>query len=301
MKKQLLAAAVAASMATVATADISISGVAKANVTNGNSTIEADIKIVGKADATSVVANLSLDKGMNKGSASSHTTSASGVATATDSTATDAMVEDLYLTSSFEGINIKAGEWRSGKSELDQTSTAVTRYNLSTKVGGVGIAFEDNGTTSDVTVSGSIAGVSVKHKIKNNANSDSETWISGSVAGVDFAWNEEDTANVKSTATTLGATVGGIGIKYVKIDSDEANGVASDGYVGKGDYKDASALGVSASVAGNKVTIKAIDEDGTDSNKVILTRPMSGATFEATYTDKDGNNDTLDLELAVKF
>jgi len=283
MKKQLIAAAVAATMTSVAMADISITGATKANVTNGNAAIEADLKITGKSGDTSVVANIALDSGVDTG------------AQAGD------MVEDLYLTTSVEGVKIKAGAYRSGKSELDQTSaTPSARYNLSTTMGGITATYEATSSSHDLTLGGTVAGVSIKHKMKQN--DDTETWVSGSAAGVDLSWNQEETDSTgnQDTAIVASTSVSGIGVKYVKIDSDA--GTATDGYVTKATgVKDATAVGISTSMAGNTVTFKGIEVDGVDSQKVIVNRKLaSGATFEATYTDADAG-DTLDLELAVKF
>jgi len=283
MKKQLIAAAVAATMTSVAMADISITGATKANVTNGNAAIEADLKITGKSGDTSVVANIALDSGVDTG------------AQAGD------MVEDLYLTTSVEGVKIKAGAYRSGKSELDQTSaTPSARYNLSTTMGGITATYEATHSSHDLTLGGTVAGVSIKHKMKQN--DDTETWVSGSAAGVDLSWNQEETDSTgnQDTAIVASTSVSGIGVKYVKIDSDA--GTATDGYVTNATgVKDATAVGISTSMAGNTVTFKGIEVDGVDSQKVIVNRKLaSGATFEATYTDADAG-DTLDLELAVKF
>ena len=272
MKKQLIAAAVAATMTSVAMADISITGSTKANVTNGNAAIEADLKVVGKSGDTSVVTNFSLDQNT---------------------------VEDLYLTTSIEGVKIKAGSYRSGKSELDKTTDASARYNLSTTMGGITATYEATSSSHDLTLGGTVAGVSIKHKM--NQDDSTETWVSGSAAGVDLSWNQEEAANGnQDTAIVASASMNGIGVKYVKIDSD--TGTPTDGYVTKSNsVKDATAVGISTSMAGNTVTFKAIDVDSKDSNKVIITRPLaSGATFEATYTDADAG-DSLDLELAVKF
>jgi hypothetical protein len=288
MKKQLLIAAVAASMTSVAMADVSISGSSKANVVDGAASIEADLAVVGKSGATSVVANISLDTGMNPG---------------------DAIVEDLYMTSSFEGVNIKVGEYRSGKSELDQTSTdATARYKLDTTFGGITVAHEGNAAASTNewtnTVSGSVAGVSISHSMKQNKNT--ETTLSGSLSGVNLTWNREhtDAGSKNDTAITVSTEMNGVTATYVKLDTDTA--VDTDGYVGKFTTtagKTASAFGLSTSVAGNTVTLKAIDNNNTDSSKIIVNRVLaSGATFEAVYTDNSGTTkDTLDLELAVKF
>jgi len=307
MKKQLLIAAVAATMGTAAMADVSITGSAKANVKNGNASIESDLVVTGKSGATSVVAKISLDSGMNAGSqAASTSTGASGVTAVGAVTATDAIVEDLYLTTSFEGINVKVGEYRSGKSELDQTSSAASqRYNLSTTMGGITATYEATASSHDLTLGGSVAGVSVKHKMKQN--DDTETWVSGSFGGVNASWNQEhdDSADTNDTAITVDTTFNGVTAKYVKIDAEGAT-VVSDGYVGKfslGANEEASAFGLSTAVAGNTVQLKKIDINDVDSTKVIITRPLaSGATFEATYNDSDtDSSDFLDLELSVKF
>ena len=287
MKKQLLIAAVAASMTSVAMADISITGSTKANVLDGAPSIEADLKITGKSGDSSLVANIALDSGVDTG------------AQAGD------MVEDLYVTTSLMGVNAKAGAYRSGKSELDQTSAAPSaRYNLSTTVSGVTATYEATKDTHDLTLGGTVAGVSIKHKMKQN--DDTETWVSGSFGGVNLSWNQEhdDSADTNDTAISIDTTMNGVTAKYVKIDA-EGSTVVSDGYVGKFDLdanEDASAFGLSTAVAGNTVTLKKIEIADADSNKIIINRPLgNGATFEATYTDKDAADDTLDLELAVKF
>ena len=304
MKKQLLIAAVAATMSVSAMADISIAGSAKANSINGVVSIESDLVITGKSGDTSVVAKISLDSGMNAGTDATNVFTATGTADTAGGTPTDAIVEDLYLTTSFEGVNIKIGEYRSGASELDQTSAAAsTRYNLSTSMGGITVAYEATAGASDVALSGTVSGVSVSHKIKSS--DDTETTVSGSLAGVSLTWNNEhtDSGDKNDTAITVSTDFNGVGVKYVKIDSD--TGTVSDGYVGKFDLEanqEASAFGVSTSVAGNTVTFKKIDINNVDSTKVILTRALaSGATFEAVYTDNDTAADVLDLELAVKF
>jgi len=286
MKKQLLIAAVAASMTSVAMADISITGSTKANVLDGAPSIEADLKITGKSGDSSLVANIALDSGVDTGNQAGD------------------MVEDLYVTTSLMGVNAKAGAYRSGKSELDQTSAAPSaRYNLSTTVSGVTATYEATKDTHDLTLGGTVAGVSIKHKMKQN--DDTETWVSGSFGGVNLSWNQEhtDSGDKDDTAISIDTTMNGVTAKYVKIDSD--TGTVSDGYVGKFDLdanEDASAFGLSTAVAGNTVTFKKIEIADADSNKIIINRPLgNGATFEAIYTDKDAADDTLDLELAVKF
>jgi hypothetical protein len=283
MKKQLLIAAVAASMTSVAMADISISGAAKFNSLDGAYTHEADLTIAGKSGDTSVTANISLD-GTAGGAAVPIT------------------VEDLYVSTSVAGVSVKMGGWRSGKSELGTTSAVVTeRVSVSTSFGGLSLAYEDAGTTNSTTIGGSLAGVAVSHKIAQDK--DTETKASGSIGGVSVAvFNKESAAGANDTSTTLTTEVQGVTLTYSRIDSD--NGTATDGYITKAasGVKEADAMGVKTSISGNTVQFKAITVDGTDTNKVIVTRALgAGATFEATYSDTDNVDASLDLELAVSF
>jgi len=276
MKKQLLIAAVAASMTSVAMADISISGAAKFNSLDGVYTNEADLTIAGKSGDTSVTANISLDGTFS--------------------------VEDLYMKTTVAGVAVKMGEWRSGKSELGETSaTASDRVNVSTTFGGLSLAYEDTGSTNSTTIGGSLAGISLSHKIKKST--ETETKASGSMGGVSVKVHSINSATDKTdTSITLSTEIQGVTLTYSKISSD--TGTDTDGYITKvtgNDVTAADAIGIKTSIAGNTVQFKAITVDGADTNKVIVTRALgAGATFEATYSDTD-SADTLDLELAVKF
>ena len=278
MKKQLLIAAVAASMTSVAMADISISGASKVNAKGGVYTMEADVTVTGKSGDTSVVAKIALDE------------NSAGVSN---------VVEQLYATSTVAGIAIKVGKYKSGKGELGQAGGNTTnRVSASTSFGGVKLGYTDKSGAAgtDVSISGTIAGLKLSHKIKDTST---ETKASGSMGGVNASVHtkEADTGPT-DTSYTLKTEVQGIALTYVNTTSD--NGTSMDGFIGKTTgVNAASAIGIATSIAGNKVTLKSIDIDGTDNKKLIVTRKLaSGATFEATYDD---NADSLDLELAVKF
>jgi len=277
MKKQLLIAAVAASMAGVASADISISGAAKFNATDGVYKHEADMKITGKSGDSSVTANLAMD-----------------------GTTSGINIEDMYLSTAVAGVNVKMGGWRSGKNELGVTSGTSERVNVSTSFGGLSLAYEDTGASNSTTVGGALAGVALSHKIKQSTAT--ETKASGSIGGVSVkVHSKESAASETDTSTTLTTEVQGITLTYSRIDSDA--GTDTDGYITKDTgVNEADAIGVKTSISGNTVQFKAITVDGTDTNKVIVTRALAaGATFEATYADTDAVDATLDLELAVKF
>jgi len=279
MKKQLLIAAVAASITSVAMADISISGASKVNAKGGTYTMEADVTIKGKSGDTGVVAQISLD----------------------DITNANNTVEQLYATSTVAGIAVKVGKYKTGKGELGHAGgNTANRVSASTSFGGVKLGYSDKSgdAGTDVSISGTIAGLALSHKIKDTST---ETKASGSMGGVSVSAHTKDNDNGNTdTSVTLKTEVQGISLTYVDTTSDA--GTKMDGFIGKATGTTvlaASAIGISTSIAGNKVTLKSIDIDGTDNKKLIVTRALaSGATFEATYDD---NADTLDLELAVKF
>jgi len=272
MKKQLLIAAVAATMATASMADVSISGAAKFNVKNSATTYSTDLMIAGKAGDTTANYKLKLTK--------------DGFET-----------ETATVTTAIGGVTVKAGAWKSGANELDHESeNAANRVNVSGAMGGLKLTLEaDDDTGTDIAVSGTVAGVTISHK--ENSNDSNETTVSASMGGVSVSLNrEEDSSGNQNTATTVSGSMGGISMKYVQIESDTTT--VTDGYVGATTLTEGSALGLSTSIGGNTVTVKAIEIDNVDNTKVIITRPLNGATFEAVYDD---NADSLDLELAVKF
>ena len=274
MKKQLLIAAVAASMTSVAMADVAISGAAKFNVKDSVSTYSTDLNVVGKAGATTATYKLKM--------------SATGFET-----------ETATVSTSTNGLNIKAGAWKSGANDLDhESAAAVARYTVSTEMGGMKVAVTDDSNGADVTLSGTIAGVKISHT--DRSDDTNETTVSTTMGGVSVSLNrEEDASGNENTATSVSTSMDGISVKYVNIETD--NGTVCDGYVGKFTLtagQDASAFGISTSAGGNKVTLKRTEIAGTSNNKFIVTRPLNGATFEATYDD---NAESLDLELAVKF
>ena len=272
MKKQLLIAAVAATMSSVAMADVSISGAAKFNVKDSVSTYSTDLNVVGKAGATTATYKLKM-------------------------TAAGFETETATVSTAVNGLSVKAGAWKSGANELDQESTAaVARYSVSSTMGGVKVAITDDSNGADLTVSGSVAGVALSYTDRSDEST--ELSASASMSGVNVSFNKEEAANGDTnTATTVSTTMSGITLKYVDINTDA--GTVSDGYVLNGSVlADATAFGISTTVAGNTVTLKKTDIDGTTNNKFVITRALNGATFEATYDD---NAESLDLELAVKF
>jgi len=318
MKKQLLIAAVAATMTTVSMADISITGGAKINYTNTDYELatkndsnafahDIDLKVVGQSGTTKVVVVMANE------TADGNT---SGTADGFD-------LEDRYVSSSVGDVNVKVGSWDNGNDFVSASSRADGKFSANTTVGGVKITYDAaNASDEAVTVSGSMSGVNASYKQETAGE---EIKLSTTVQGISLAYHADnsDTANSDTSSIEVSGEVSGVTVSYAQANAD--SGATIEGDTWMGDFEGASdaydltadqdvtAIKVSTAVAGNTVSFTRTDIDGvtgenTEINKFMVTRPLaSGATFEATYTDlTDAYSTTtdftkLDLELAVKF
>jgi hypothetical protein len=277
MKKQLLIAAVAATMSSVAMADLSISGNAEVTLAQNSTSIETNVALRGSADAGSVTIDL---------------TNTSGTAAAPFA------IKNAYMNTSVAGVAVKAGTWKSGASNFGRSSVKAGAYSLTTSMGGVKAVYEETGTGSSnsVTLSGSVSGVAISHKIAQQGDA-TETKVSGSVAGVDAAYHVKDSGTAKNTAMTLSTSTNGVKISYTSIDLETAltgmDGAIADttSAVAVGTH---SAIALTTSVAGNSVTFKRVDLNSVKTNKFIVSR----GNMKATYND---TTEKLEVELSVKF
>ena len=291
MKKQLLIAAVAATMASVSMADVSISGGATANINSvsGADTTYAsdiDLKIVGKAGATSATVDLEF-------LTSAEEATTDGVTTQQN------LVKNAYISTNIGGANIKVGDWYGSDSLLgngsnDNTEGLSVDYTMS----GVKVQYEAQGASDSVTISGTVGGVAISHEI---FDAKTDTKFSGSAAGVAITYRkiDADANDDDQSSLEVSTEVSGVTVSYAKVDNNVEK--ASDAFFGEVDITDATGFALSTSVAGNKVTFKSLDMDNVDTNKVIVSRPMAGGTFEATFADTDGKPSSVDLELKVSF
>jgi len=322
MKKQIVAAAVAATMSSVALADISITGATKINytateydnsVTSNAVKNETDVKITGKNGDTTVVISIEADDADNG-------SSYSGLD-----------LEDVYMTTKVGDITVKAGDWDNGNNFLRASSRTNNQLELGTTMGPIGVTYwSGHGTGDDkITLKTDLGGVGLKYVSQAK---DSELVASANVAGIGVTYHldNNNTANTDKSSIELTGKLGDFGVKAVRIDTD--SGAVADGDTWAGDFEgttsgayeshegaDVTAIEVSTNMAGNGVKFIHTKVDAlagstssgsadADANKVVITRPLaSGATFELTYTSQDvsGNtaesSDSLDLELAVKF
>ena len=325
MKKQIIAAAVAATMTSVAFADISITGSTKVNfkakdtdatteVSTNTVSTEHDLKVVGKNGDTSYVVSMEMDNAEDSG----------------------IDIEDNYITTKVGDINLKVGDWDNGNNYLRESSRSNDRLEASTTVGPVDVTFwSGHGDNHDkITLKTDLNGIALKYVTQND---DEEYVVSGSVAGINASlhMDNNDAANTDKSSLELSTKLNDIDVKVVTIDTDTGAYFGGDTWVGDWEHSstersagqglwqaengmDLTAVSLATSMAGNKVEYRHIkaDQDGSTAsnstdrtiNRFIVTRPLaSGATFELMYTDAEEQGDAaasyseLDLELSVKF
>jgi hypothetical protein len=284
-------------MASVSMADVSISGGATANINSvsGADTTYAsdiDLKIVGKAGATTATVDLEF-----------LTSSEGTVTTATDTGATAGsltnFVKNAYISTNVGGANIKVGDWYGSDSLLGNGSNDnIEGLSVDYTMSGVKVQYEAQGASDSVTISGTVGGVAISHEI---FDAKTDTKFSGSAAGVAITYRkiDADANDDDQSSLEVSTEVSGVTVSYAKVDNNKAK--SSDAFFGDVTITDATGFALSTSVAGNKVTFKSLDMDNVDTNKVIVSRPMAGGTFEATFADTDGKPSSVDLELKVSF
>ena len=325
MKKQLIAAAVAATVSAAALADISITGNAQVNYTNVDNagttpdtnkfTQETALKIVGKTGDTSVVIGLG---GNGFDATSDDNTGAAASGEQVD-------VEDLYMTTKVGDISIKAGTWDNGNNELRQSSRGTGKFQANTSVGGIDLQFNTSSagaSAEEFTVGTNVGGVALSFTQKNSGET---VKASTSVAGVNLKYLglPSDSTSADKSYVELSTKVGSVDVKVGQATADASATIDGDTWMG--DFEDTSggaydlsagqdvmSIELATDIAGNRVAFRNTKIDGkanedTDFNKLIVTRPLaSGATFEVTYVALDdygtsNDTDTLDLELRVNF
>jgi len=326
MKKQLLIAAVAATMTSAAFADVSISGDAKYEYKNiedvNNSTTntghtEVNLSVVGKMGDTKVVLNSEYN----------------------GAGAANFDVEDMYIQTKIGDVTVKAGDYATGTSailgEIDNGARSTDKVSLSTSVGGAKIAYSTTpgaGSSDSVTVSTAVAGFDVA--VKEASDSYTAFAISGDVAGfgVRLEQQNSDTANSDVTFGNVTKEVNGITLGYAWISADDsADTVTEDdssifavemGQAANAGQKTnvngVAQISAKTSIAGNTVTVKAgtlkakSSYQDADFTQVDVKRALaSGATLALTYTDADTaaiatgtaqtDTSTFEADISVKF
>ena len=324
MKKQLLIAAVAATMGTAAMADVSITGDAKfeyfntetATASTNKTNTEMNLSVKGKNGDTAVVINVEVNGHGDD----------------------QIDIEDMYMTTKIGDVTVKGGDYATGTSailgEIDNGGRANDKVTISGSNGGVSWYAGNSGTSGGSTqidgnmfVGASMDVAGWKVQAKHNSATVDSFGISGDVAGLGIRLEQKNdtAANGDVTFGNLAYSTNGIDLGYAWIDADKAGKVteddssifavemATDGGVAIATATGITQVSAKTSVAGNSVTVKSGSvEKGIsaaadlDFMQVAVSRPLaSGATLAATYTDKDDSATTdtqiLELDLSVKF
>jgi len=321
MKKQIIAAAVAASVSAVALADISITGSTLVNYTytdkdNGTSSNgfknETDLAITGKSGDTTVVMKLALDEGQSTSNGANVTTTSTSAVTAASNTTgigvtsgaggqsfkvTDdghthtltqtsnvgnsLALEDVYLTTKLGDIDLKVGDWDNGDMPLRASSRGRNKVQVGTNVGGLGLTWVSGAQQGD------------------------EVAVSADIAGVKVGYKKKE---AKAADYSVKADVAGFAISHVALTSNTANkdrtvteisttaggigiklgmaeadsGATINGNSWMGDYEGEAAASAYTLAAGMDVTAVELSTS-MDGNKV---------TFRHASMDKDTSSST---------
>ena len=325
MKKQLLIAAIAATMGTAAIADVSITGNAKYKYTN------ADVSgTAGSTNSAAGEVNLIVDG--SHGDTKIHVEQEFNMGNTADS-AENIHMEDVWMSTKVGDFGVKIGAWDGSTTaitgDIMANSRSATKVYVTTSVADVNLGYWTTPADTDVndgfTVNTTVSGV--KLELKESTNAFTSVRVSGSVAGVALSHEnvDSDTAGKDATLSSASYTTKGITLKGDVLTGDTSaalgendgrfiqydegmNGVNNGG----GDVTKISQISASMSIAGNTVTLAAaegVENAGTKNNatKLSVTRALAGGTnLIATYTDAEDDGATTDTEtftaeLNVKF
>jgi hypothetical protein len=320
MKKQLIAAAVAASMSAVAMADISITGDAKfeydntdtAGTSSNSTATEYHLNVTGKSGDTTVVMKFELD-GDGSGSMD---------------------LEDNYISTKVGDISVTAGNMASGTGgllgEIDNGGRE-RKVTLGYKMGDIdvyagnttGSATRGDGNTTInnnmyAGVKFNVAGNAIE--LKKNSDTKDSFGIKGSVSGINYRYEAKDEDSTGDASyIAVDTTAAGLTIGYAVLDADAASQLTEDdssefavsvaGKQGTNWYNGSSAASgtsnqtatgqkqfrIGTTVDGTSITLKSgTIEKGLgastdlDYSQIQAVRKLSsGATMVVTYNDRD--------------
>ena len=338
MKKQLIAAAVAASMSAVAMADISITGDAKfeydntdtAGTSSNSTATEYHLNVTGKSGDTTVVMKFELD-GDGSGSMD---------------------LEDNYISTKVGDISVKAGNMASGTGallgEIDNGGRE-RKATLGYKMGNIDVyagssagaasSSDGNKTINNNMYAGvkfNVAGNAIE--LKKNSDTKDSFGIKGSVSGINYRYEAKDEDSTGDASyVAVDTTVAGMTVGYAVLDADAASqltendssefAVSVAGTQAASTYYNATStqtatgqkqFRIGTTVDGTSITLKSgTIEKGLgastdlDYSQIQASRKLSsGSTLVVTYNDRDyvassggtvSSEENVEVELNVKF
>ena len=296
MKKQLIAAAVAATMGS-AFAGVAVTGSMDAVVTKGG-------LMTGTASPwfSKVKAKINFDA--TNGDSAFHATLLN------DQTGAPTFnIDEMYATTTvFDGITMKAGnvKSRNGSGLTQKMGSAAPQYSISTEVAGFGVtATTANGfggidaatgmpielrNSTSINVTGSTAGVDFT--VQDMASDSRFITLATSVAGADVAVEYSDTV----TAVSASMTVAGMGVTAASITAAAGDVTQDDGVFGNiSGATDVTGVAVTTDTPFGGLKVVLADIDSVDRTAVSLSRG------DVTYKyEQDGAADAI-LSARVKF
>ena len=338
MKKQLIAAAVAASMSAVAMADISITGDAKfeydntdtAGTSSNSTATEYHLNVTGKSGDTTVVMKFELD------------TDGAG--------AMD--LEDNYISTKVGDISVTAGNMASGTGallgEIDNGGRE-RKATLGYKMGNIDVyagssagaasSSDGNKTINNNMYAGvkfNVAGNAIE--LKKNSDTKDSFGIKGSVSGINYRYEaKDDDGTGDASYVAVDTSIAGMTFGYAVLDADAATqltendssefAVSVAGTQAASTYYNATStqtatgqkqFRIGTTVDGTSITLKSgTIEKGLgastdlDYSQIQAVRKLSsGATMVVTYNDRDyvassggtvSSEENVEVELNVKF
>ena len=314
MKKQLLIAAVAATMGTAAMADISITGNAEykythtdnstTNATTNGATTEVNVKMKGSHGDTTVY----LDQEF---------TLSGDADTALD-------IENMYLKTKAGPLSVTAGNWAGSTSantgEIKDNARSSNKISVSAPAGPLKVGFwttPGTGTSDGFTISGSVAGVNIG--LKESSNSYTDINVSGEIAGVSYRLDNYDAEAATDDAFygMVSKEFNGVTLTVNHIEAKkgatltEDDGVF-DAFDGDNVTYKITRVAAGMDIAGNAVTVamqNSTEDNGADNDSVKVTAVRTlaaGMVVKGTFQSADnvtatGDTDTATLELDVSF
>lgn len=322
MKKQLLIAAVAASMSAASMADVSIAGNAKFeyrnidtnNVSSNTTNTEVNLNVRGSNGDTKVIMDLEFN------------THGGNATTALD-------VENLYLTTKIGMVNAKLGNYTTPTSailgEIDNGSRATNKMTFSTMFNGVKVYAGNTGAVTGagetaidnnmfVGASATVQGWTLQ--AKKNSSTVNSFGVKGSVGpvGIRYEIKDNDAANSDVDFLNLTGDFDGVKVGYARLDADADSLITEDDSdlfavenAGNGDSN--AQFSLATTVAGNTFTGKigsigyAAATGDLDYTELSVSRALvSGSTLKVSYLDQDldgtaHDTETLEFDLSVKF
>jgi len=286
MKKLIALFAVSAVASTSAVAGVALSGAASVSYDDNGSaasatTYDADIAIVGTNGGTSLTIGMDLD--------GSSATSSTPTLTGVDMSSKIGPV--TIAADMFDEISAVTTTTGTGGQVYESVDTGVT-VSLDAPIGDATIGLDNSG---NVSVSGTWAGVTIAHTIKDGSDT---TTGSAAIAGMDISITNDG----GSSTWSLGTTVSGVALTLNSgSDITAAFGLAGNTMT----VSHVSAVDAVAAKTGwphgngvngyGKHKVNAVKAYST----VAIARDLtSGSTLSATYSSKD---DSLTLKAAVAF